>query len=142
MSMNILLATGYILTTLLESICPRQLAAAMPIREPVQQREIVMMEVAMTPLMPMTLAVPMMVISAAHTMPIPFSGNCQTGLCMGDHANQQFPSVPTVTVQLARSAAPTALPFPGLIFSVALPAPPEIGYFPLAQIVATVVLRV
>lgn len=131
---------AYIASVLLSTICPTQLTAAMPTPASVQHME--MVEIAMTPVVPMTLARPVAIISVSHTMPMPFPGNCQTGLCMGNHANQQLAPLVTVTVQLPRSAAPPAALSPTLLSSLASPTPPDIGSVFLAQTITPIVLRV
>lgn len=141
MNIKVLLSHGYILTVLVGSVCPIQVAAAITLPEPTNEH-VEMMEVAMTPVIPMTLATPILMISASHTMPLPPSGNCQTGLCIGGHSNPQSFSLLSVSVRLVKSAAPAVPLSPVLIYSVALPAPPDGGNVRVAQVISTVVLRV
>lgn len=131
---------AYIASVLLSAICPMQLAAAMPSPALVQHME--MVEIAMTPVVPMTLARYVSIISASHTMPMPSSGNCQTGLCMGSHANQQLAPLATVTVQLPRSVAPPVVSSPVLLSSLSPPTPPNTEGTFLTQSITTIVLRV
>lgn len=142
--MKVLLSSGYITTMLLGSFCPMQMAAAMPMPEPMQHAQ--MTEIAMTPMVLMTPVAPMSVAPpryATHSMPVFPSGNCTTGHCiMMDHAGQQNVAVTIAAVQILGGAALPAAPAPFLSLD-SLPAPPpEVGGVSLAQTITTVVLRV
>lgn len=144
MSMKILLSAGYLTTMLLGSICPLQMAGAVPTTQASIQHE----EGDMTPMVPMT---PIAFMSVApvsghssHTMPTPQAGDCTTGHCfMVDNSNQEPTSLSLLSLQLTGGADLPVMPFFAPVTLDSLPAPPsEFISTLLAQTVSTIVLRV
>lgn len=142
--MKMILSAGYLTTTLLGSLCPLQMVAAMPMEHDSMQHE----EMDMTPMVPMTPVAFMSVAPvsghSSHATPMPPSGDCTTGHCfMVDHSNQEPTSLSLLSFQLTGGAAlPVVLSFAPITID-SLPAPPpEVGNRHLAQTISTIVLRV
>ena len=143
--MKIALFIGYLTTILLGSFCPMQIVAAMPMSESMQHME--MNEKAMTSMVSMTLAVPMMSMKSADpasdSVPMSPSGNCTTVHCIGmSQSNQEPASIAISAIHLVGSAGvPPPIPSIPIVLE-SLPAPPNTTNVHLARIISIIVLRV